>query len=156
MACRSQHLIVHCAAPRRVRVHVVPVDAHEHEHAFPNLADDLLVDGHARALDALQDETHCGGVCCEEQWQQSCARQLGLSVQELVNCSDAVASTASTRAVLAVAPRLQHAQMAEPAASARGLSLFNRDQVSHGIQQRSEKPRGMPWKLFAERLSRLT
>ena len=85
MACRSRHLIVHCAAPRRVRVHVVPVDAHEHEHAFPNLADDLLVDGHARALDALQDETHCGGVCCEEQWQQSCARQLELSVQECVN-----------------------------------------------------------------------
>ena len=74
MACRSQHLIVHCAAPRRVRVHVVPVDAHEHEHAFPNLADDLLVDGHARALDALQDETHCGGVCCEEQ-QELAARQ---------------------------------------------------------------------------------
>ena len=105
MACRSRHLIVHCAAPRRVRVHVVPVDAHEHEHAFPNLADDLLVDRHARALDALEHEPHCACVCCEEQWQQSCARQLELSVQEFVSYSDGVASTASSGVVLAVAPR---------------------------------------------------
>ena len=76
---------MHCAAPRRVLGNVISVNSYEHEHAFPNLADDLLVDGDARALDALQDETHCGGVCCEEQWQQSCARQLELSVQEFVN-----------------------------------------------------------------------
>ena len=104
MACKSRHLIVHCAAPSSVLGDVVPVDAHQHQHAFADLAYDLLVDGHARALDSLQHETHGACVCCEEQWQQSCARQLGLSVQELVNCSDAVASTASTRAVLAVAP----------------------------------------------------
>ena len=85
MACRSRHLIVHCEAPSSVLGDVISVNTHEHEHAFPNLADDLLVDGHARALDALHDETHCGGVCCEEQWQQSCARQLELSVQECVN-----------------------------------------------------------------------
>ena len=85
------------------------MNTHQHQHAFADLADDLLVDGHARALDPLQDETHCGGVCCEEQWQQPCARQLELSVQEFVNYSDAVASTASSGVVLAVAPRLQRA-----------------------------------------------
>jgi len=73
---------VHCAAPSSVLGNVISVNSYEHEHAFPNLADDLLVDGHARALDPLQDETHCGGLCCEEQWQQPCARQLELSVQE--------------------------------------------------------------------------
>ena len=87
------------------------MNSYEHQHAFADLADDLLVDGHARALDPLQDETHCGGVCCEEQWQQPCARQLELSVQEFVNYSVGVASTASTRVVLAVAPRLQHAKI---------------------------------------------
>ena len=81
------------------------MNSYEHEHAFPNLAHHLLVDGHARALDPLQDETHCGGVCCEEQWQQPCARQLELSVQYFLNYSDAVASMASTRVALAVAPR---------------------------------------------------
>ena len=55
----------------RVLGHVVPVDAHEHEHAFPNLADDLLVDGHARALDALQHETHRPSACCCEEQQES-------------------------------------------------------------------------------------
>ena len=115
MACKSRRLssrrrvdgvqvaIVHCGAPSSVRVHVVPVDAHQHQHAFPNLADDLLVDGDARALDALQHETHRGCVCCQEQWQQPCARQLEPSVQEFVNCCDAVASTASSGVVLAVA-----------------------------------------------------
>ena len=74
MACRLRHLIVHCAAPSSVFGDVVPVDAHEHEHAFADLAHDLLVDGHARALDPLEDEPHCGCVCCEEQ-QESGARQ---------------------------------------------------------------------------------
>ena len=140
MACRSRHLIVHCAAPRRVRVHVVPVDAHEHKHAFADLADDLLVDGHARALDALQHETHGACVCCEEQWQQSCARQLGLSVQEFVKYSDGVASTASSGVVLAVAPRLGHAKMAEPHAFCERLSLFNpKPRVIRDTATRSEK-----------------
>ena len=133
MACKSRRLssrrrvdgvqvaIVHCGAPSSVRVHVVPVDAHQHQHAFPNLADDLLVDGDARALDPLQHETHGGCVGCEEQWQQSCARQLELSVQEFVNCSDGVASTASGGAMLAVAPRLGHSKMALPAASRKDL-----------------------------------
>ena len=96
---------MHCAAPRRVLGNVISVNSYEHEHAFPNLADDLLVDGDARALDALQHETHRGCVCCQEQWQQPCARQLEPSVQEFVNCCDAVASTASSGVVLAVAPR---------------------------------------------------
>ena len=96
---------MHCAAPRRVLGNVISVNSYEHEHAFPNLADDLLVDGDARALDALQHETHRGCVCCQEQWQQPCARQLELSVQYFLNYSDAVASMASTRVVLAVAPR---------------------------------------------------
>ena len=81
------------------------MNTHQHQHAFADLADDLLVDGHARALDALQHEPHCACVCCEEQWQQSCARQLEPSVQEFVNYGDAVASTASSGVVLAVAPR---------------------------------------------------
>ena len=74
MACKSRHLIVHCAAPSSVLGDVVPVNSHEHKHAFTNLADDLLVDGDARALDALQHEAHGGCVCCEEQ-QESGARQ---------------------------------------------------------------------------------
>ena len=100
MACKSRHLIVHCAAPSSVLGDVVPVDAHQHQHAFADLAYDLLVDGHARALDSLQHETHCGGVCCEEQGQQSCARQLEPSVQEFVNYGDGVASTASSGVVM--------------------------------------------------------
>ena len=75
MACRSRHLIVHCAAPGSVLCYIVPVDAHEHEHAFPNLADDLLVDGDARALDALQDEAHRPSACCREEQQELRARQ---------------------------------------------------------------------------------
>jgi hypothetical protein len=108
-------IFVHCAAPSSVLGDVVPVDAHQHQHAFADLAHDLLVDGHARALDALQHETHCACVCCEEQRQQSCARQLGLSVQEFVKYSDGVASTASTRVVLAVAPRFKARQNGRPA-----------------------------------------
>ena len=65
---------MHCAAPRRVLGNVISVNSYEHEHAFPNLADDLLVDGDARALDALQHEAHCACVGCEEQ-QESGARQ---------------------------------------------------------------------------------
>ena len=110
---------MHCAAPRRVLGNVISVNSYEHEHAFPNLAHDLLVDGHARALDALQDEAHGACVGCQEQWQQPCARQLELSVQEFVKYSDAVASTASSGVVLAVAPRLKHGKMALPAASSR-------------------------------------
>ena len=109
MACRSRHLIVHCAAPGSVLGDVIPVNPHEHEHSFADLTNHFLVDGDARALDSLEDEPHCGCVCCKEQWQQSCARQLELSVQKLMNYSDGVASAASTRVVLAVAPRWQHA-----------------------------------------------
>ena len=90
MACRSRHLIVHCEAPSSVLGDVISVNAHEHEHAFADLAHDLLVDGHARALDALQHEAHCGGVCCEEQQelrarQRSAAQRCccGVSVQLL-------------------------------------------------------------------------
>ena len=75
MACRSRHLIVHCAAPRRVLGNVISVNSYEHEHAFPNLADDLLVDGDARALDALQDEAHRPSACCREEQQELRARQ---------------------------------------------------------------------------------
>ena len=102
---------MHCAAPSSILGDVISVNSYEHQHAFADLADDLLVDGHARALDALQHEAHGGCVGCEEQWQQPYARQLELSVQEFVNYSVGVASTASTRVVLAVAPRLQHAKI---------------------------------------------
>ena len=68
---------MHCAAPSSVLGDVISVNTHKHEHAFPNLAHDLLVDGHARALDPLEHEAHCSCVGCQEQWQQSCARQLG-------------------------------------------------------------------------------
>ena len=95
---------MHCAAPRRVLCYIVPVDAHQHQHAFADLTHYFFIDGDARALDALEHEPHCACVCCEEQWQQSCARQLEPSVQELVNYGDAVASTASSGVVLAVAP----------------------------------------------------
>ena len=101
---------VHCAAPSSVLGYIVPVDAHQHQHAFADLAHDLLVDRHARALDALEHETHCGCVCCEEQGQQSCARQLGPSVQEFVNYGDGVASTASSGVVMAAEPSLQARQ----------------------------------------------
>ena len=51
------------------------MDAHEHEHAFADLAHDLLVDRHARALDALEDETHRPSACCCEEQQELRARQ---------------------------------------------------------------------------------
>ena len=75
MACKSRHLIVHCAAPSSVLCYIVPVDAHQHQHAFADLADDLLVDGDARALDALQHETHRPSACCCEEQQELRARQ---------------------------------------------------------------------------------
>ena len=107
------------------------MNTHKHEHAFPNLAHDLLVDGHARALDPLEHEAHSSCVGCQEQWQQSCARQLELSVQEFVNYSDAVASTASTRAVLAVAPFCSMPKWHCLQPLSQGLSLSAQDHASY-------------------------